>query len=94
MVTLLLSRIGSLNCQQHVATGLLDEAHRLVDIGWSLVRDLIIATEILSGFTLLLILRILSFSRSPARWLWPPGTIFATNTPTWRMMTWSGIEDT
>ena len=33
--------------------------------------------------TLLLILSILSFSLSPALWLWPPGTILATNTPTY-----------
>ena len=35
--------------------------------------------------TLLLILSILSFSLSPALWLWPPGTILATNTPTYIM---------
>ena len=39
MVTLLLGRIGSLDCQHHVAPSLLDEAHRLIDIGRSLVRN-------------------------------------------------------
>ena len=41
MVTLLLSRIGSLNCQQHVTSGLLDEAHSLIDIGGSLLEEIL-----------------------------------------------------
>ena len=43
--------------------------------------------------TLLLILTILSFSLSPALWLWPPGTILATNTPTCSTAHYSTVQN-